>query len=95
MDIYVGNLSYDTSDSQLNEVFQQKGQVNRATVVKDRVTDRSRGFGFVEMPVPEEAREAIESLNGTELDGRALTVNEARPRTQPSTTDRSNGGNRY
>lgn len=79
MRIYVGNLSYETSEEGLREAFEQYGTVESATVVTDRDTGRTRGFGFVEMP-DEEAQQAIEALNEKELDGRALTVNEARPR---------------
>ena len=91
MEIYVGNLSYDTSESSLREMFERFGDVSRATVVTDRITGRSRGFGFVAMDNSDQARAAIESLNGTNLDGRPLTVNEARPR-QPRAGARSGGG---
>lgn len=80
MEIYVGNLSYSTTDEDLGEMFGKYGQVGRAVVVKDRVTGRSRGFGFVEIASDADARKAIEGLNGADLQGRALTVNEARPR---------------
>ena len=92
MEIYVGNLSYDTSEGSLRETFERFGDVSRATVVTDRITGRSRGFGFVAMDNSDQARSAIESLNGTYLDGRPLTVNEARPR-QPR--QRSGGGGGY
>ena len=97
MEIYVGNLSYDTTDSTLREAFERFGEVSRATVVTDRVSGRSRGFGFVAMDDSGQARAAIESLNGTEMDGRALTVNEARPRSQTQSRPRSGGygGDRY
>lgn len=85
--IYVGNLSYDMTTDGLREYFEQFGQVNDATVVSDRMTGRSRGFGFVEMANDDEGRAAIEATNGKELDGRSLTVNEARPR-----EDRGGGG---
>ena len=78
--LYVGNLSYDTSDEGLRSVFAQYGEVTSASVVMDRDTGRSRGFGFVEMTDEDGARAAEMALNGTELDGRALKVNEARPR---------------
>lgn len=87
MNIYVGNLSYDTSSDELRDAFAAHGEVASATVVSDKFTGRSRGFGFVEMPDEEEARAAIENLNGTDLHGRPLTVNEARPR-----PERSGGG---
>jgi RNA recognition motif-containing protein len=82
--IYVGNLNYATTDDQLNDLFSQYGTVVSANVVIDRYTDRSRGFGFVEMESEDAATAAIAELNGTEFDGRALRVNEAneRPRRQ-------------
>ncbi len=80
MNIYVGNLSWNTEEPALRDLFSQHGQVDSARVLKDRETGRSRGFGFVEMPNDDEARAAIEALNGFELDGRQLKVNEARPR---------------
>ena len=87
--LYVGGLSYSVSDQQLQELFATYGDVESAKVIKDRDTDRSRGFGFVEMSTPEEATKAIEALNGSEQDGRTLTVNEAKPR-----ADRGGGGGR-
>ena len=80
MNIYVGNLSWNTDDAQINDLFSQYGQVDSARVLTDRETGRSRGFGFVEMANDDEARAAIDALNGYELDGRQLRVNEARPR---------------
>ena len=80
MNIYVGNLSYDTHNEDLREAFEQFGQVEDARVVEDRETGRSRGFGFVEMTNDAEAQKAIEGMNGTDLQGRTLNVNEARPR---------------
>ena len=80
MKIYVGNLPFSTTDATLHEAFSAHGQVDEAVVVTDRETGRSRGFGFVEMTSSDEARKAIEELNGTDMGGRALTVNEARPR---------------
>ncbi len=80
MNIYVGNLSWNTQEAELRDLFEQHGQVESARVLKDRETGRSRGFGFVEMSNDDEARAAIEALNGFELDGRQLRVNEARPR---------------
>ncbi len=79
MRLYVGNLSYDTTDESLNAAFAEAGEVVSATVVTDRETGRSRGFGFVEMATPEAGKAAIEALDGTELDGRDLRVEEARP----------------
>jgi len=85
--LYVGNLSFQTTSDELRDHFAQAGNVESASVVEDRMTGRSRGFGFVEMATPEEAAAAIEQLNGKEFAGRNLTVNEARPR-----TDRPGGG---
>jgi len=77
--LYVGSLSYDTTDERLKEHFSQAGNVVSAAVLVDRMSGRSRGFGFVEMATPEEAAKAIEMFNGQELDGRHIVVNEARP----------------
>ena len=82
MNIYVGNLSFNTDDAALRAAFEPYGQVTSAQVIVDRVTGRSRGFGFVEMPSNEEGKAAMDALNGSELDGRSLNVNEARPRTE-------------
>ena len=96
MKLYVGNLSFQTSSEDLQELFAQAGTVESASVVEDRDTGRSRGFGFVEMSSKEEGEAAIQQLNGKEVGGRALTVNEAKPR-----EDRGgggggrNGGSRY
>jgi RNA recognition motif-containing protein len=81
MKIYVGNLSYSTSDQDIRTAFGQFGSVETADVILDRSTGRSKGFGFVEMPDASEAKAAIDGLNGKDLDGRALNVNEAKPRT--------------
>ena len=80
MNIYVGNLSFRTDDQELNEVFAEFGDVASAKVVFDRETDRSRGFGFVEMDNDDEAKAAIAALDGAEVSGRNLRVNEAKPR---------------
>ncbi|MBA2334598.1 MAG: RNA-binding protein [Blastocatellia bacterium] len=80
MKLYVGNLSFDTSNSELQELFATIGTVESATVVEDRDTGRSRGFGFVEMSTKEEGDNAIDQLNGKEVNGRELKVNEAKPR---------------
>ena len=82
MNIYVGNLSYDVLEENLRQAFEAFGQVSSATIVKDKYSGQSKGFGFVEMPSAEEARSAINQLNGKELKGRTLNVNEARPRTE-------------
>lgn len=78
--LYVGNLSFNTSTQDLEEMFGASGTVQSANIIEDRETGRSRGFAFVEMSSQEEAQNAISSLNGKEVDGRALTVNEAKPR---------------
>jgi len=78
--LYVGNLDYGVTDSALEELFTQAGTVDEAVVITDRNSGRSKGFGFVEMSTEEEAAKAIEMFNGKENDGRALVVNEARPR---------------
>jgi len=80
MNIYVGNLSFRTDDEELREVFAEFGEVTSAKVIIDRETDRSRGFGFVEMANDDEGKAAIEALDGAEVGGRNLRVNEARPR---------------
>ena len=77
--LYVGGLSYNTSDQGLHDVFSQAGQVESAKVITDRETNRSKGFGFVEMSTDEEAQAAINKYNGAELQGRPMTVNEAKP----------------
>jgi RNA recognition motif-containing protein len=85
--LYVGNLSFKTTSEELREHFSQAGTVESASVIEDRETGRSRGFGFVEMATAEDAQAAIEQFNGKELNGRNLTVNEAKPK-----TDRGPGG---
>jgi len=79
--LYVGNLSYNTTDDGLRQMFAPHGTVTSAQVVMDRDTGRSRGFGFVEMASDQEAQAAVAALNGQQVDGRSLTVNEARPKT--------------
>lgn len=80
MNIFVGNLSYDMTDSDLRAEFETCGQVASASVIMDRATGRSKGFGFVEMPDAAQAKAAIQSLNLKEMKGRSVTVNEARPK---------------
>lgn len=79
MKIYVGGLSYNAKESDLREVFERFGEVNSVTMIMDKMSKRSKGFGFVEMPNNHEAQEAIDELNNSELDGRTITVNIARP----------------
>ena len=87
MKLYVGNISFNTTNQDLNDLFGAIGTVQSANIVEDRETGRSRGFGFVEMASKEEGENAIAQLNGKEIDGRELKVNEAKPR-----EDRGNGG---
>jgi RNA recognition motif-containing protein len=92
MNIYVGNLSYEVTEDDLREAFEAHGEVSSANVITDKFTGKSRGFGFVEMPKDDEARSAIEALNGFDLKGRTLNVNEARPRNdRPRDRDRMSG----
>ncbi|MBI2053813.1 MAG: RNA-binding protein [Candidatus Staskawiczbacteria bacterium] len=90
--LYVGGLSYDTTEATLKEAFSAVGTVESAVIIIDKMTNRSKGFGFVEMATEEEAQKAVETLNGKELDGRTLTVNEARP--MESRAPRQGGYNR-
>lgn len=85
--IFVGNLSFNTTENDLQDAFAAHGTVIEANLMTDRATGRPRGFAFITMASPEEAQKAIQALNGAQLDGRALTVNEARPR-----EERSGGG---
>ena len=80
MNLYVGNLSYRITEDQLREKFEEYGSVTSCTIIKDKMTGESKGFGFLEMPEPDQAKEAIAGLNGKEVWGRTLQVNEARPR---------------
>ena len=80
MNIYVGNLSYDVSEENLRQAFEAFGQVSLARIIKDKYSGQPRGFGFVEMPERAEAQTAIQNLNGKDLRGQAMNVNEARPR---------------
>jgi RNA recognition motif-containing protein len=88
MNIYVGNLSYSVTEDDLKQAFEAFGQVASVSIIKDKFSNQSKGFGFVEMPSQEEAQAAITGMNGKELKGRAMNVNEARPRTD----DRRGGG---
>ena len=94
--LYVGNLSYQANDDQLKELFSQAGNVVSANVIIDKMSGRSRGFGFVEMGSDEEAAKAVETMNGYEMDGRKLVVNEARPMSDRPKFNRggSGGGSR-
>jgi len=96
--LYVGNLTYEVTDSTLEQMFTPHGTVESAQVIMDRDTGRSKGFGFVEMRSDQEAQAAITGLNGKDVEGRALTVNEARPRTEGGRGGRGGsggGGGRY
>jgi len=90
MNIYVGNLSYEANEDELRQAFESFGQVTSATIIKDKYSGESKGFGFVEMPSKAEAQSAIEGLNGKDLKGKILNVNEARPRAD----NRGGRGNR-
>jgi cold-inducible RNA-binding protein len=94
MKLFVGNLPFSTTDADLRNLFGQVGEVASANVIMDKFTGRSRGFGFVEMADNQEAQVAIERFNGHELQGRALTVNEAKPQENRSGGGRSFGGGR-
>src|SRR5437868_12061025 len=90
--LYVGNLSYNVTDSELTKMFEAHGTVESAQVIMDRDTGRSKGFGFVEMKTDQEAQAAITALNGQDSNGRALTVNEARPRAEGGHGGSKGGG---
>jgi RNA recognition motif-containing protein len=95
--LYVGGLSYDTTEDTLKDTFAKAGTVETAAIIIDKFSNRSKGFGFVEMSTDEEAQKAIEMFNGKELDGRTLTVNEARPMTERAPRrdfNRGGGGGR-
>jgi len=92
--LYVGNLGYDVNNADLSQLFGQHGTVGSATVIMDKTTGRSKGFGFVEMSSDQEAQAAIAALNGRDHSGRALTVNEAKPRPEGSRGG-FGGGRRY
>lgn len=90
MNIYVGNLAYQTTENDIRQAFESHGQITSCSIIKDKFSGESKGFGFVEMASKDEAMTAISSLNGTDLNGRTLTVSEAKPRTE----NRSSGGSR-
>ena len=93
--LYVGNLPFGVTDDQLTQLFSAHGTVQSAQVIMDRDTGRSKGFGFVEMKNDQEATAAIAALNGKDSDGRAMTVNEARPKTEGGRSGGGGGGRRY
>jgi RNA recognition motif-containing protein len=96
LNIYVGNLSFTTTENDLKEAFQAFGEISSCNIIKDKYSGESRGFGFVEMPNKEEAEKAIAMLNGKDLKGRTLKVNEAKPRTdRPRGGGGFGGGRRY
>ncbi len=89
MNIYIGNLAYTVTEDDLREAFSEFGQVDSASIINDKFSGRSKGFGFVDMPNESEAREAIESMNEKDLNGRTIKVNEAKPREErPARKDR-------
>jgi cold-inducible RNA-binding protein len=92
--IFVGNLSFNTNEDELRQMFEAFGQVDRVSIMTDRDTGRSRGFGFVEMTSNEEGEKAIAGLNGSQIGGRTLNVNEARPKTERSGGGGGGGGGR-
>lgn len=94
MNIYVGNLSYGVTDDNLKEVFEAYGEISSAKVITDKYSGRSKGFGFVEMDNDAEGNAAIEQLDGAEIDGRSVKVNEARPREERPKRDNFRGGGR-
>jgi cold-inducible RNA-binding protein len=90
--LFVGNLSFETTENDLQDAFAAYGTVTETNLMMDRMTNRPRGFGFVTMSTPEEAQKAIEGLNGRDLGGRAVTVNVARPREEGAGRSRTGGG---
>ncbi len=92
INIFVGNLSYGATEDSVRSLFEQYGTVERVSIVTDRETGQAKGFGFVEMSGAEEAQRAIDNLNGRELNGRALTINEARPKAERSFGGGGGGG---
>lgn len=95
MNIYVGNLSYETTEAELRQAFEKFGEVSTVNIIMDRETGRSKGFGFIEMPQTPQAQEAIKQLNGSSLKGKNLVVNEARPRESKPSRGGSRGGRRW
>jgi cold-inducible RNA-binding protein len=92
--IFVGNLSFNTNEEELRQLFEPHGQVDRVSIMTDRDTGRSRGFGFVEMASNEDGEKAIAALNGSQVGGRTINVNEARPKTERSGGGGGGGGGR-
>lgn len=92
--LYVGNLNYSVTEDKLKELFSEHGEIKSVNVIIDRDTGRSKGFGFVEMSNTSEAQKAIDALNGTDLEGRSLRVNESRPKPQGNRNGNSGGGYR-
>jgi len=95
MKIFVGSLPWSAEDQNLRTLFEKFGQVDSASVLMDKFTGRSRGFGFVEMPDDESAKQAISALNGSDMEGRAIVVNEAKERTEGFGPDKRKGGGNY
>ena len=93
--LYVGSLSYDTTENSLKDLFSQAGTVESAAIITDKISGRSKGFGFVEMSSEDEAKKAIEMFNGKELDGRSIVVNEARPMEKKPFRDFSGSRGRF
>ncbi len=94
MNIYVGNMSWELNEDDLRSAFNEFGEVTSVSIITDKFSGRSRGFGFVEMPNKDEGEKAVKELNGKELKGRDLRVNEARPRTERRDRDNFGGGGR-
>ena len=94
MNIYVGNLLFDVSEADLREAFEQFGEITEVRLIMDKYSGKSKGFGFIEMPSKDEAEKAIEEMNGREFKGRALSVNEAKPKTDRGGRGGRGGGGR-
>lgn len=95
MNIYVGNLPKTTNSDNVRKAFETFGKVGEVKLIEDRMSNELRGFGFIEMPSKDEAMEAIKTLNGSDLDGRSLVVNEAKPKSSNNSFSNSHGGNRW